>query len=115
VSLVNITDEEQLEKQQTANAIMKGGDLIGNDIILWTTIIEHKQEQIRDINVLISRSLSFWKATTGAVNNPAPGTDTPSAFKPRSGSKNAIYYILTKIISQTCNHIIFSSLKSWIS
>jgi hypothetical protein len=73
---------------------MIGGDLNGNDTILWTIIAEHKQEQIRDINVLISRSLSFWKATTGAVNNPAPGTDTPSASRPKSGSKNAIYYIL---------------------
>jgi hypothetical protein len=90
---------------------MIGGDLNGNDTILWTIIAEHKQEQIRDINVLISRSLSFWKATTGAVNNPAPG----SASRPKSGSKNAIYYILTKIISQTCNQIIFSSLKSRIS
>ena len=94
MSLVNITDEQQLKKQQAANIIMIGGDLNGNDTILWTIIAEHKQEQIRDINVLISRSLSFWKATTGAVNNPAPGTDTPSASRPKSGSKNAIYYIL---------------------
>ena len=84
MSLVNITDEQQLKKQQAANIIMIGGDLNGNDTILWTIIAEHKQEQIRDINVLISRYLSFWKATTRAVNNSAPGTDTPSASKPIS-------------------------------
>jgi hypothetical protein len=57
--LVTITDEQQLDKQQAANIIMKGGDLTGKFIILWTIITEHMHEHIRDINVLISRSLSF--------------------------------------------------------
>ena len=94
-----------------------GGVLNGKLIIRWTTIAEHIHEHNNDMKVLVSRSLFLSKAVTGDVNNPVPGTSTPSDFKPKAPSitGNTIYYTSTKIISQTHNHINFSSLKSWIS
>jgi len=94
-----------------------GGDLNGNPIIRWTIIAEHIHEHNNDMKVLMSRSLFLSKAVTGDDINSAPGTSMPSLSKPKAPSSigNTIYYTSTKIISQTHNHINFSSLKSRIS
>jgi len=77
----------------------------------WTTIAEHIHEHNKDMKVLTSKSLFLSNAVLGDLIKPIPGTDTPSASKPKAPIKigNTIYYTLTKIIFE---HIIFPTLKS---
>jgi hypothetical protein len=93
---------ELLQQHQTSIIAKIGGVLIGLFEAPYAIMKEQQSHESKLDNIVMERgssSLAFL---------------IPKIAK--SGYiKNSIYYTLTKIISQTHDHISFPSLKSWIS
>jgi hypothetical protein len=111
--------EQQLRQVNTAVAIITGGVLMGLlDAAYDSSIIQHI-ELTREPSLSFDIGLSppntvLYKAQAGNII----GIHGSSIGIMRSGIPKGvltIYYTLTKIISQSCDHIIFPSLKSRIS
>jgi len=86
-----------LQQQNTAMAIIIGGVLIGDLKIPYPIKPKHRAQQIRDASEGIDIPVSFSSFLPPKSENPNSGYN-----------KNAIYYTLTKIISE---HVKFSPLK----
>ena len=92
MSLTSVADDEQLQ-QQHKNIIPKiGKGFIGIAMRLLLDIVVNKVQHMRDARL---------------GNDMAPPSSPPKL--------NAIYYTLTKIITQSRDNIKFPSLKSWIT